>query len=163
MGAFNKKIIYNHLLAVALAGVVSLLFVQNICQFLNTSKKRLDYAITSTVGHSGDHQAIVPCYSDADCSSKPGTECFVMIQGVLSFRFQAPRFSKPFPIFTIDQYIFFKKNGTSKTFYRSDLPPMGGPSIPIAHRRLIIWFKLYSCKNVTLLIARHYKTCQQTG
>lgn len=137
-GAFNKKIIYNHLLAVALAGIVSLLFVQNISQFLNTSKKRLDYAATCTVGLSGDQESMDPCYSDADCSSKTGTEPFMMIQGIRSFRFQPHRFSKLFPIFAIDQYIFFKKNGSSKTFYRSDLPPMGGPSIPIAHRRLII-------------------------
>lgn len=138
MGAFNKKIIYNHFLAVALACVVSLLFVQNICQFLNTSKKRLDYAATSVLEHSEGNESMAANYVDADCPSNPVTECFVMVHGILSFRFQEHRFSKPFPIFTSDQHIFFKKKGFSKTFYRSDLPPMGGPSIPIAHRRLII-------------------------
>lgn len=137
--AFNKKIIYNQLLAVALASIISLLFVQKICQFLNTSSKRADYGVTTTIGYSGSQEVLEPCYFlEADCHSGSQSDGFILIQDIASFRFQHHRFTRPFFISTLDQYIFFEKNGHSKAFYRSGLPSMGGPSIPIVHRRLII-------------------------
>ena len=137
-GAFNKKIIYNHLLAVALAGIVSLLFVQRVCQFLNTSSKRSDYSATTTIGYGEDQKSLTCYYGGADCASHYENEDFGMLVSILSCRLQPYRFNRPFSISTQDQYIFFEKNGYFSAIYRSGLPSMWGPSIPIAHRRLII-------------------------
>lgn len=138
-GAFNTKIIYNHLLAVALACIVSLLFVHKTCQFFNTSSKRLDYANITVALNGGGQDAVVPCHFEGGCNSESQTEGFTVIKNLFGYRFQSHRFIKPFPILTsLDQYINSEKNEHFKTFYRYGLPPMWGPSIPIAHRKLII-------------------------
>src|SRR6478752_4225137 len=101
-GAFNRKIIYNHLLAVALAGIVSLLFLQRICQFLNTSSKRLDYVATTSLEYGESPKSLECCYLETDYHSESCSEDFMLIQGVLGFRLQSQRFGKLFPISILD-------------------------------------------------------------
>lgn len=134
-GAFNRKFIYNHLLAIALAGIVSLLFLQRVCQFLDTSSKRLDYETTSTYGgqESLEHAHITP-----NGPGKTGIEGLIDIQGILDGRLHLQRFVKLFPISTHSLHVNFQKRSFSKSCFRYCLPSIWGPSIPIAHRRLII-------------------------
>ena len=129
---FHKRFVYNDLLALAIAGIISLLFAQTAYGFFNTSYKKQEYRLATTRYIDESVQ------SGLEFDWMPETEMNLFVQ---TGEYGLKAFYAPQDIrlnFLKARKIKVKESWCVKTQYVNVLPPVGRPYIPIAYCKLII-------------------------
>jgi hypothetical protein len=134
MGLFHKRFVYNDLMALALAGIISLLFAQTAYGAFNTSYKKQEYR-TARASYIEESWAGV---SGSGIRLWEAKELLKLSHENAAFSFKefyAPllRFN-----FVIKAKIKVKEMWCVKAHYNNVLPPIRRPYIPIAYCKLVI-------------------------
>jgi hypothetical protein len=131
IGWFNKRIIYNDLLAIALACIVSLLFTQGQSQFTAGNKRNHQYH-SSFINSGKIVQLSCSAANDQPPASDNGMH-YLIVRASNTVHYRP---SKP----TVVREIVQNDNQKSiaKNLYSCSLPQFLNLSIPIAYRKLVI-------------------------
>jgi len=136
MNLFHKKFVYNDMLALALAGVISLLFAQTAYGWFNTSYKKPEYR--STRAYYIDDSGNATLGSNIDLwEPQNGVELTYQSAARNSKEFCAPQFLR-FNFLSKAKKIKVKDSWCVRTHYSNVLPPIRRPYIPIAYCKLVI-------------------------
>ena len=132
--AFNRKIIYNDLVGIALSCIVSLLFVHGVCQFVSSSNKK---QTTTELHQSGRSEEADVFLSEAAHSLSDQAESNETIVNTFC---QPTNDSKVagYVIYTFTSFLKNDKPWLQEPDNAYPLSLLWNPSIPIAHRKLLI-------------------------
>jgi hypothetical protein len=127
---FHKRFVYNDLLALALAGIISLLFAQTAYGFFNTSYKKQEYRLARA------HYIDESCADQSGLTPDAYVKLFVQTEAYGLNAFYAPQYLRL--NFLKARKVKVKESWCVKTHYCNVLPPVGRPYIPIAYCKLLI-------------------------
>jgi hypothetical protein len=129
---FHRKFVYNDLLALALAGIISLLFAQTAYGFFNTSyKKQEDQSTRQYYIDQSD-----ACRSNAE-TDLIRQENKLSTQVEMRKSFCVGQFLRQKSL-TRARKMKIRMSWCVKTQYSDVLPPVRRPYIPIAYCKLVI-------------------------
>jgi len=128
------------MLSLVLACVISSLFAKSVVEFLSTTSKKKDYQYASVLNSlkaecdddtlflSADHHIQSPAenHNISESNSVIPLQQFKTIRGSV------------FTSTEKEKYIFKSSDWYLDVFYKNTLPSRWGPTLSIAHRRLII-------------------------
>jgi hypothetical protein len=123
--ASNPRFLCADPLAIAIACIISLLFARSIHHYLGTSKRNTECSKT---------ESVVAFHSPDDSFPEDRPDAW-RIEQIITFKKFIKIFNAIPVTFDIHQDYSRKLRGY---FYRLSLPPAWLPSIPVAHRKLII-------------------------
>jgi len=129
---FHRKFVYNDLLALALAGIISLLFAQTAYGFFSTSYKKQE------------DQSARQYYIEQSYSGHSNTEAdLIRPENKLSAQIETHEVFCAFQFLRQNSLAKAKKTKIRmswcvKTQYSNVLPPVRRPYIPIAYCKLVI-------------------------